>query len=465
MDDLPSSAALLRFVAVLIVAVVSAGRADASPTAAELPFEAITLANGLRVVLHEDHRTPQVAVNVRYRVGFSDDPPGKRGLAHLFEHLMLRGSKHVGRDKYFGLLERAGATERNATTSLDDTKYFETLPSNELALALWIESDRMGFFLDVLDQSILDKEKEVVRNEYRTGMLDRPYSFVQRYARNAICSAGHPYHWVVEGEMEDTDAITLDDLRAFFRKHYVPRNATLVIAGDIDRAKAKALVSRYFDSLPAAAPLPIRAATVPSVDGEQRLALESGAEAPRLTIAWPGPPAVTEAGVRLDLVADLLARARGGRLYAALVRGAEIADRVSLYADGMGVRHGQVRWLDIELKKGTDPARALAEVDKVLEELRSKGPTERELAEAKARHADRLLWSLESVTKRADLMSELDGLVRDPGALVKVQSFAAKSSVDAVRETAATWLSSRSRVVTTVTHTRGAPVGGRLVLR
>ena len=168
-----------------------------SPSA-RLPFEKLTLPNGLRVILHEDHRTPQVAVNVWYRVGFSDDPPGKRGLAHLFEHLMLRGSKHVGRDRFFSTLERAGASDRNATTSLDRTNYFETLPSNQLALALWLESDRMGFFLDMLDASILEKEKEVVKNEYRLGMLDRPYSFVQRFARNAVFPKGHPYHWVIE---------------------------------------------------------------------------------------------------------------------------------------------------------------------------------------------------------------------------------------------------------------------------
>lgn len=433
------------------------------PKLARLPFETFTLANGLRIILHEDHRTPQVAVNVWYRVGFSDDPPGKRGLAHLFEHLMLRGSKHVGRDRFLGTLERAGASERNATTSLDRTNYFETLPSHQLALALWLESDRMGFFLDILDERMLETEKEVVRNEYRTGMSDAPYSFVQRFGRNAVFPAGHPYHWVIEGEIEETASITLDDIRAFFRKYYVPNNATLSIAGDIDPAKAKALVTKYFGSFSRAGDPRSEPKPLPRIASEVRLDVETAAATPRLMIGWAGPPMFSEGDVQIALVADILARPKAGRLYTALVREMKLADVVEMFPDEMGERVDRIAWLKVELKKGIEPQKALEAVDRVLDEMRTQGPTTSEVAQSRARHADRLLWGLEQVTRRADLLNELAWYAGDPSAFTRVQASATAATPSSLRDAAARWFAPDRRAVMFVRHVPAAPVGGRLV--
>lgn len=430
---------------------------------AELPFQKFTLPNGLRVILHEDHRTPQVATNIWYRAGFADDPPGKRGLAHLFEHLMLRGSKHVGRDKFFSTLESAGASDRNATTSFDRTNYFMTLPSNQLALALWLESDRMGYFLDMLDQSVLDKEKEVVRNEHRSTTLDAPFAFVQRFARNAIYPADHPYHWRIEGEMDDLASITLDDLRGFFRRYYVPSNATLSIAGDIDPVRARELVTKYFGSFPRV-PDPRTTPSLPeTIRSEVRIRAETNVEAPRIMIGWSGPPRYTEGDVQLGLVADVLARTQGGRLHQALVRGAELATSVRALPDLMGERNARIFWLIAELKKGVDPERALDVVDRVIDDLRLHGPTDEEVAQARARRQRDLLWSLESVTRRADQLDALDWFGGDPSAFADVQRWAGASTAASLQDAVRRWLPKDRRAVVLAKHAAEAPVSGRVV--
>jgi zinc protease len=431
----------------------------------KLPIETMTLPNGLRVILHEDHRTQAVTVNVWYKVGFSDDPPEKRGLAHLFEHLMLRGSKHVGRDKFLSTLNGVGATDVNATTSLDRTSYFETVPANQIALALWLESDRMGYFLDMIDASVLEKEKEVVRSEYRKGMLDRPYSFVSRFGRNAVFPTGHPYHWKIDGEMADTDGITTDDLRGFFRTYYAPSNASLCIAGDFDVATAKALVTKYFATLPSAARLDAPRRDGPVIASEVHIDVEAGVPTPRLEIGWAGPPKDSEEDAALSLASDVLARSKAGRLHEALVTREAIADNVDVWPDYMGERHGMVRWVTVDLKKGASPARALEVVDRVLEELQAKGPTPTELAGAKARSENNLLWSLEPTRRRAELLNELAWFNGDPAAISSMQRWRTTATADTLRDAARRWLPKEHRSVVFVVPTEGAPVGGREVKR
>lgn len=466
MRSRPSGGALLWCILVprlaALITILSSRVADAAPPIAALPFERTVLPNGLEVILHEDHRTPRVAVNVWYRVGFADDPPGKRGLAHLFEHLMLRGSKHVGRDKFWSTLEAVGASDRNATTSFDRTNYFETVPGNQLALALWVESDRMGFFLDMLDDATLEREKEVVRAEYRSGTLDAPYAFVQRFARNAVYPVGHPYHWKVEGEIDETAAITLEDLRAFFRTYYAPSNASLVIAGDIDPVTAKELVKKYFATLPSGAPIE-RKPPPATLRAEVRLEVEVGAEQPRLMIFWAGPAAYSEPDTALELVSDVLARSKGGRLYDALVRGPALADAVDAGSDVLGERLARIYWVLVTLKKGIDPERALEAVDRVLDDLRVSGPAPDELARARVRRADSLLWSLERTTRRADLLNAGSWLSGNPGALVETQRSAESSTPGSLRDTVVRWLPKDRRAVVFVRHAAGAPVSGRLV--
>ena len=215
-----------------------------------LAIQKAHLGNGLEVLLHEDHRTPIVSVNLWYHVGSKDEPAGRNGFAHLFEHVMFQGSKHVPEGTFNRDLERAGGTSINGTTSTNRTSYFETVPKNRLELALWLESDRMGFLLERLDHAAFSGQRDVVKNERRQNYENAPYGMLEQFLCGAMYPDSHPYHRLTIGSPEDLDAATLDDVRAFFRTWYVPNNATLVIAGDIDAAAALAQAERYFGPIP-----------------------------------------------------------------------------------------------------------------------------------------------------------------------------------------------------------------------
>src|SRR5580698_1984507 len=252
---------------------------DADASKITLASRTTRLANGLQVVLHEDHRTPIVAVDVWYHVGSKDEAEGRHGFAHLFEHMMFQGSKHVPEDTYFRYLERAGASNVNGSTSEDRTNYFETVPRNRLELALWLESDRMGFLLDHVDQQTFAGQRDVVKNERRQNYENAPYGLVVKYVDEALFPPSHPYHHLTIGSPADLDAATLADVRRFFRTWYVPNNATLVIAGDV----------------------------------------EAGVELPRVVISWPTPPFFAAGDAELDLLARVLSAGKTSRLYKRLV--------------------------------------------------------------------------------------------------------------------------------------------------
>ncbi len=275
---------LTFFFVVLAIAIPPrALRADS--VRVDVPFASYRLANGLQVVLHEDRRTPIVTVNIWYHVGSKDEPAGKNGFAHLFEHVMFQGSRHVPEDTFFRDLQSAGASEVNGTTNFDRTNYFETLPANRLELALWLESDRMAFLLDHVDNMTFTSQRDVVLNERRQNYENTPYGLVPQFLSAALFPAGHPYHLLTIGSPEDLARATLDDVKAFFRTWYVPNNATLVVAGDFDAAKTKALVEQYFGPIPGR-PAPPRTSPPPvSLAGETRLDLEAGVELPRVYVA------------------------------------------------------------------------------------------------------------------------------------------------------------------------------------
>ena len=222
----------------------------------EFPFETYQLKNGLNVILLEDHRLPLVAVNLWYHVGPANERPGLTGFAHLFEHMMFEGSKYVGQKAHFLYLESAGASSINGTTDFDRTNYFETLPSNQLELALWLESDRMGFLLEKLDGEKLENQRDVVRNERRQSIENAPYGLVQEELFHQLFPQDHPYHASIIGSHADIEAARLEDVRSFFQLYYSPNNASLAIVGDIDPAKTRELVEKYFGPIPAGKPVP-----------------------------------------------------------------------------------------------------------------------------------------------------------------------------------------------------------------
>jgi zinc protease len=293
-----------------------------------LPHTRVRLANGLDVLVHEDHDCPIVAVNIWYHVGSKNERPGRTGFAHLFEHLMFEGSEHHDKG-YFQPLQEAGGT-LNGSTNADRTNYWEVVPTNALELALWMESDRMGYLLPALTDHKFQNQRDVVLNERRQNYENRPYGFAGMAMVAALYPADHPYHWLTIGEAADLRAAELADVRAFFQTYYRPRNASLALAGDIRTDDALQLVERYFGSLDAGDPPPPVEAMPPEPPArEVRLLLEDRVELPRLYLAWHSAGLFADGDAEMDLIAELLAGSKTSRLYRALVYDQRMATEIA----------------------------------------------------------------------------------------------------------------------------------------
>ena len=294
----------------------SAPAATSKTPTVNLEFEKYTLPNGLDVILRRDPRLPIVGVNLWYHVGPANEGPGRTGFAHLFEHMMFQGSGHVEDDAYFRHLEGAGASFVNGTTDFDRTNYLEDVPSNQLELALWLESDRMGFLLDRLDAKMLANQQDVVRNERRQSIENAPYQMAEEEMFHRLFPASHPYHAWVMGSHADIQAAKLDHVRAFFSNFYRPNNASLAIVGDIDVAKTKALVTKYFGTLKRGPQVPPITAATPPITQERRKVMTDRVELPRIYLAWI-TPAIYKPGdaaqKRLAEASAIRNRAGGGR--------------------------------------------------------------------------------------------------------------------------------------------------------
>jgi len=442
--------------ALFSLSVVPSARADAPA----LSIEKTRLGNGLEVILHEDHRTPIVTVNLWYHVGSKDEPAGKNGFAHLFEHLMFQGSKHVPEDTYFLDLERVGATNVNGSTSLDRTNYFETVPKSRLGLALWLESDRMGFLLSHVDQATFAGQRDVVKNERRQRYENAPYGFVDQYISERLYPAGHPYRLLTIGTPHDLDAASLDDVRAFFRTWYAPNNATLVVAGDIDRHKTLDLVEKYFAPIPPGS-IPARVPSAPvTLEKETRVDVVAGVELTRVYITWPTPKAFAAGDADLDLVAHVLAGGKTSRLYKRLVYDLRIAQGVS--ADQGSAQLASTFEIVATALPGHTPQEMLKVIDEELALLRSGGVKDPELARAKTDAITSLTFRLEKNTARADQLNRYNQLAGEPDYLPKDIARYEGSNASAVQEAARRWLPPDKRIVTIVTSEKGAPISGRL---
>jgi zinc protease len=339
----------LRYFAVslLCLAAANAGAQAAKPGKSpelRIDFTRETLPNGLTVVYHVDHSTPVAAVLLWYNVGSKMEQPGKTGFAHLFEHMMFKGSKNVADGQHWALLEAAGGragADINGTTDNDRTNYFEQIPSNQLELALWLESDRMGTLTETLTQEKLDNQREVVKNERRQSFDNQPYGGWFEKAGELLFPDGHPYHHSVIGSMTDLTNASVADVRSFFKTYYAPNNAVLVVAGDIDVPQAKAMVQKYFGPIPRGpdAP-PLANMRVPTVVGrEQRIVVQDAqAPAPAVYVAYRVQPAKDPSAPVVTLLGDIMGGGRSSRLYDALVRRQQVATNVAGfnfgYADG-----------------------------------------------------------------------------------------------------------------------------------
>lgn len=339
----------------------------------KIDFEKYTLPNGLEVILSEDHRVPLIGVDIWYHVGPAYEAPGRTGFAHLFEHMMFQGSKHVPGDSHFRLLEGAGGTGLNGTTSFDRTNYFETVPANQLELALWLESDRMGYLLDEVDQEKLSNQQDVVRNERRQSTENTPYGIVEEALYQALFPKGHPYHGVVIGSHADIQAAKLEDVRQFFRQYYAPNNASLAIAGDIDKAATKKLIEKYFGTIKRGPAIPkVNVQTAP-ITSEKRLVIQDNVQLPRVYMGWITPPFYKEGDAEADIAGSILGGGRSSRLYKKLVYEKQIAQNVQ--ASQYSLMLGSVFSIEATARPGHTAEELEAAIDEELNILRTTPPS------------------------------------------------------------------------------------------
>ena len=292
----------------------------------EISYEKITLANGLDVIFHENHSLPTVAVNVWYHVGSKNEVVGQTGFAHLFEHMMFEGSKNHNRN-YFEPLQEVGGV-LNGSTTADRTNYWETVPANHLGLALWLESDRMGFLLDALDQERFDIQRNIVKNERRQSYENRPYGMADLRIQELLFPPPHPYNWPVIGSQQDLDAASLDDVRDFFKTFYSPSNASLAISGDFNRVDAEDMIHLYFDDIKPGPEIEHMTRMDSSLSGEIRLGITDRIQLPRLSLVWPSVPIFDNSEPSLDILATILGDGKSSRLHSKMVYEKQIARQV-----------------------------------------------------------------------------------------------------------------------------------------
>lgn len=441
-------------------AVAPAPSVAAASPAPSLNAKKVVLDNGLTVLLHEDHRVSTVSVNVFYHVGSKDEAPGKNGFAHLFEHVMFQGSKHVAEDTFFRHLEEVGGSGINGTTNTDRTNYFETVPATRLELALWLESDRMGFLLDHVDQKTFDSQREVVKNERRQNYENAPYGLVGQAVRTELFPATHPYHLLTIGSPKDLDAATLDDVKAFFRTHYLPNNATLALAGDFEEGKALELVKKYFGPI-VSRPLPARKTPIVTKhEGTTKIEVAADVELARAYVTWPTPQFFAPGDADLDLVARALTSGKTSRLYKRLVYDLQIAQGV--FASQASMELGSVFEIVATAKPGHGADELLKVIDEELVKFREQGPTKEELARAKVSTRADNIFAIERVGGRANLLNTYFHYTGDADYFAKDLARSEVATEESVKKAARDFLPANGRVVTLVTQKKGAPIAGEV---
>ncbi len=359
------------------------------------------LDNGLRVVLNEDHSAPLVAINLWYHVGSKNERPGRTGFAHLFEHMLFSGSEHVGNNEHFRYVQSVGGV-LNGTTFFDRTNYFETLPSNYLALGLWLESDRMGFFLPALTQEKLDIQRDVVKEERRQRYDNVPYGTAFERLLNLAYDPDYSYHWPTIGSMEDLGAASLDDVRDFFTTWYRPDNATLTLVGDFVPSEARELVQQYFGDIAPGGSFPKFELQRRPLAGERREVFRSPVQLPRLYRLYHLPGMGAPEWIHADLLSTILSGDKASRLEKALVLDKQIATDVAAYV--LPTESAGMLMLQATAKEGVDVAEVEAAIDAEIERIASGGVTEEELIRAKTRSEVEFAHQIENYDTRADVI-------------------------------------------------------------
>lgn len=413
----------------------------------ELAFQKFKLSNGLTVITHEDHRLPLVAIDLWYHVGPLNERPGRTGFAHLFEHMMFEGSEHVGEKAHFKFVEAAGATDINGTTSFDRTNYFETLPSNQLELGMWLESDRMGFLMEGLDRTKLTNQRDVVRNERRQGE-GRPYQVAHEALMHQLFPKEHPYYGDVIGSHADIEAARINDVREFHQQYYAPNNATLAIAGDFTPATLKALLARYFGPIPSGPPVPPVMVSTPPITAQRRVAVTDTVQLAQVQIGWLTAPLFTQDDADVYTAISILGGQKASRLETLLVHDRQIAQSVSCDNDALAVTgignctvtaKPEVKLEDLE-------SAVWAEVNKLQTTL----PTQAEIDAVRVPVETSKVSGLQRLGGFggiADTLAQYDQYTGDPGFLKQDLARGAKTTPAAVEAAARKYLSKEASVV------------------
>lgn len=437
----PAALAVALAGALAGAAYAPAAHAASAPAAAavDIPYQTFTLPNGLRVVVHTDRKAPIVAVNVWYHVGSKDEPAGRTGFAHLFEHLMFNGSENAP-GEFFTPFKAVGATNQNGTTNSDRTNYFENVPTTALDMALWMESDRMGHLLGAIDQKTLDEQRGVVQNEKRQGE-NQPYGLVWDALGKAMYPKGHPYHHSTIGSMNDLNAASLEDVKTWFRTWYGPNNAVLVLAGDIDLATAKEKVAKYFGDIPAGPTMAQPKVDVAAHATDTRATMPDRVPQARIYRLWN----VAEFGQpdldRLQLFAQVLGGGKSSRLDRRLVHQDKLVDNVTAGVNGSQL--GSNFYIIASVKKGVDPAKVEAAIDQELKRLLKDGPSADELARARTTLEAGWIRGIERIGGfggKADVLAECTVYTGNPGCFRDSLKTLAAATPASLRATGERWL-------------------------
>ncbi|MEO6279066.1 pitrilysin family protein [Roseateles sp.] len=407
--------------------------------------EKYTLPNGFEVILVQDHRLPLVAFNLWVHAGPRNEAKGQTGFAHLFEHLMFAGSRHVPRGEFDKFVDAAGGTDANGSTNFDRTNYFFTLPANQLEKGLWLKADMLGWMFDEIDAVSLANQQDVVRNERRQSYENRPYGIVEEAMYQALYPEGHPYRASVIGSHADIQGIQLKDVKDFARTYYRPNNATLVLAGDFDPKQAKALVLKYFGTLKAGPKPPAVNVATPEITKERRLVVTDRIELSRLNFAWHTPAMYKPGDAELDIAAHVLGGGKASRLYGLLVRDKQLAQSVQV---GQGSQSlSSVFDIEVVARPGASLDEIETLVDTEIDKLAKEPPTAAELAQARATIETQVLQRMEKVSSLADLVNHYNQMTGDPGFVGQDLARYAKLTPAAVSATVARFLKKDSRVV------------------
>jgi zinc protease len=406
------------------------GQAPAARTAAassvpRINAEKYTLPNGLEVILSRKPGIPMAAVNLYYHVGPANESKGRTGFAHLFEHMMFQRSKHVPEDSYFKFLEAAGASDINGTTNFDYTNYYQTLPSGRLELALWLESDRMGYLLDTLDRPSFANQQDVVRNERRQSFENTPYGPAEEALVHELFPEGHPYYAAIIGSHQDIQSANLEDAKTFFKQYYAPNNATLAIVGDIDVAQTRQLVAKYFGTFKKGDPVPAPAVRTPPIASERRKVVPSKVELPRVSMAWLTAPFFKPGDAEADITATILGGGRSSRLYKALVYEKQIAQDVSAYQQSLQLQ--SIFQIDATARPGHTAEELEAAIDAEIAKLIAAPPDTSEVERARNTFETNTVSGLESISGLGHRLNVYNHYLKTPDYIQ--QDFARYSTV------------------------------------